>query len=104
MKHPAIWATLAASAALALGAATANADNMSDMSAMKSMHDEAAEPGALLGNHAMPGKVTKVDHKSGMVYVTSMGMHMAVHFPPPTIEHLKAGDKILLHLGYSFGG
>lgn len=101
MKHSAIWAALAASTALALGAAAANAG---DMSGMKSMHEESAKPGAILGNHAMPGTVTKVDHKSGMVDVTSMGMHMAVHFPPPTIEHLKAGDKILLHLGYSFGG
>ncbi len=101
MKHSAIWAALAASTALALGAAAANA---ADMSGMKSMHEESAKPGAILGNHAMPGTVTKVDHKSGMVDVTSMGMHMAVHFPPPTILHLKAGDKILLHLGYSFGG
>ena len=103
MKYPAIWAATAA-AAFAFGAATANADNMSGMAGMKSMHETAAKPGALLGNHAMPGTVTKVDHKTGMVHVTSMGMHMVVHFPPPTIKALKAGDKILLHLGYSIEG
>ncbi len=103
MRYPAIWAATAA-AALAFGAAAANADNMSGMAGMKSMHEDAAKPGALLGNHAMPSTVTKVNHKTGMVDVTSMGMHMAVHFPPPTITKLKAGDKILLHLGYSMGG
>ncbi|NNM62549.1 MAG: hypothetical protein HKM03_10295 [Steroidobacteraceae bacterium] len=74
------------------------------MTGVKSTHEVTAKPGALLGNHAMPGTVTKVDHKSGMVHVTSMGAHMVVHFPPPTITNLKAGDKILLHLGYSFEG
>lgn len=55
---------------------------------------------AMLGEHDMPGTVTRVDHKTGIVELTSLGMKLRVHFPPPTIARLKAGDHILLHLGY----
>ena len=54
----------------------------------------------LIGEHNMPGTVTQVDHRSGIVELTSLGMNLRVHFPPATIEHLKPGDHILLHLGY----
>lgn len=96
----------AAAAALALaGASLAQAGESSamHMSGMDTPQAKAAMPAASqeLGAHAMPGTVTRVDHATGMVYVTSLGMHMAVHFPPPTIKELKAGDKILVHLGYS---
>ncbi|HVC02323.1 MAG TPA: hypothetical protein VND80_08995 [Steroidobacteraceae bacterium] len=90
--------TAAAALAFTLAAfGTAGAAGMSH--AMK-----AAHPAGTLGAHAMPSTVTKVNHKTGMVDVTSMGMHLAVHFPPPTIKGLQAGDKILLHLAYSYGG
>ncbi len=56
---------------------------------------------AVLGEHSMPGKVTKVDHHSGMVDVDSFGMHLVVHFPPRSISGLQVGDPIVLHLGYS---
>lgn len=52
------------------------------------------------GEHDMPGTVTSVDHKTGLVKLDSLGMHLVVHFPPPTIEDLSTGDKISLHLGY----
>lgn len=88
--------TAAAALAFTLGAfGTAGAAGMSH--AMKSAH-----PSGTLGAHAMPSTVTKVDHKTGMVDVTSMGMHLAVHFPPTTIKSLKTGDKILLRLAYSY--
>ena len=100
MKRLALYA---ATAALAIGAAgTAAAGGMSgmDMAGSKTTANTATSSGEM-GTHSMPGTVTKVDHKTGMVKVTSMGMHMALHFPPPTIKELKAGDKILVHLGYS---
>ncbi|TAM59084.1 MAG: hypothetical protein EPN49_11625 [Rhodanobacter sp.] len=51
--------------------------------------------------HMMPATVTSVDTKTGMVEATSEGMSLRVHFPPKSVEHLKAGDKITLHMGYS---
>jgi hypothetical protein len=52
------------------------------------------------GRHFMPATVTSVDHGSGIVKMDSLGMALVVHFPPPTIKDLKAGDKISLLLGY----
>ncbi len=96
-------AVCTAMATLAFGAAAAAA-TPGDMSGMKTMDHAAAAQSGTLGEHSMPGTVTKVDHKTGIVYVTSMGMHLVVHFPPPTIKDLKARDKIVLHIGYSYGG
>jgi hydrogenase maturation factor len=45
--------------------------------------------------------VTSVDKATGIVEVTSAGMSLRVHFPPASVADLKAGDKIILHLGYS---
>lgn len=58
----------------------------------------------MMGMHNMPGTVTAVDHQTGIVKVESLGMPLVVHFPPSTIKDLKAGDKILLHLGYRITG
>ncbi|HUY83608.1 MAG TPA: hypothetical protein VMU86_03465 [Steroidobacteraceae bacterium] len=93
MKTLTICAAVAAFAFAAAGTATAGS-----MSGMKMEH---ATKAATLGRHSMPATVTKVDHKNGMVWLNSFGMHLAVHFPPPAIASLKAGDKIVLHLGYS---
>ena len=54
----------------------------------------------MMGRHQMPGTVTAVNHSTGIVNVDSMGMALVVHFPPPTVKDLKAGDKIHLLLGY----
>jgi hypothetical protein len=51
--------------------------------------------------HKMPATVTSVDHKTGIVEVNSAGMALRVHFPPPSVASLKAGDKIILHLGFT---
>ena len=52
------------------------------------------------GRHFMPATVESVDHGTGIVKLESLGMGLVVHFPPPTIKNLKAGDKINLLLGY----
>lgn len=54
----------------------------------------------MMGRHMMPSTVNSVDHKTGIVDLTSLGMHLQVHFPPSTITELKAGDEINLLLGY----
>jgi len=57
--------------------------------------------GMMMGMHVMPATVDKVDHKTGMVDVTSEGMKLQVHFPPASLKTVKDGDKIDLHLGFS---
>ncbi|KRE87506.1 hypothetical protein ASG75_05120 [Rhodanobacter sp. Soil772] len=51
--------------------------------------------------HKMPATVTSADAKTGVVEVTTAGMSLKVHFPPASMAKLKAGDKIVLHMGYS---
>jgi hypothetical protein len=55
----------------------------------------------MMGMHAMPATVSSVDTKTGIVDVNAEGMTLKVHFPPPAVANLKAGDKITLHMGYS---
>jgi hypothetical protein len=102
-----IATTLLASPAL-LMAATPHARDMSQTSqpAMQSQ-DTATRPMRkrihvknIKGRHFMPGTVTAVDHNSGIVKLNSLGMALVVHFPPPSIKDLKAGDEISLLLGY----
>jgi hypothetical protein len=68
-------------------------------------HENAAQTSmaSTMGKHDMPGTVTSVDHKTGMVQVESEKMKLKVHFPAETIADLKKGDKITLHLGYTKG-
>lgn len=63
-------------------------------------HDRMGMHHRTMGRHTMPSTVDSIDHKTGIVEVTAAGMHLKVHFPPPTITDLKAGDKINLMLGY----
>jgi hypothetical protein len=75
---------------------TSGMDKMSAMhSSMKGMH------GNMMGMHKMPGTVTAAEAKTGVVDVTTEGMALKVHFPPPAMANLKAGDKITLHMGFS---
>lgn len=102
-----IAAALLASPALLL-AATPHAPAMPHATTQNAQdQDTAARPRRMRihvknvkGKHYMPGTVTAVDHASGIVKLNSLGMALVVHFPPPTIKDLKAGDKISLLLGY----
>lgn len=75
----------------------AHSDSMGhsdSMSSMSGMHHNASM-------HKMPATVTSVDDKTGMVEVTSEGMALKLHFPPASLNGLKAGDKISIHMGFS---
>lgn len=74
--------------------ATAHKHNMMKRERMRMRHHR------MMGRHMMPSTIHSVDHKTGIVDLTSLGMRLRVHFPPPTITELKAGDKINLMLGY----
>ncbi len=60
----------------------------------------AATEGGYAGEHEMTGKVTKIDHKTGMVNVSTALGKLDLHFPPPSIADLKKGDEITVRLGY----
>jgi hypothetical protein len=62
-----------------------------EMTAMVNMH----------GMHTIPATVTHADPKTGIVDVMADGMALKVHFPPDSMTHLKAGDKIGLYMAYS---
>lgn len=53
------------------------------------------------GNHSMTGTVTMIDHTTGMLTLKTMEGDLKLHFPPPTVQNLKEGDKITVHLSYS---
>jgi hypothetical protein len=57
----------------------------------------------MMGEHDMSGTVTKVDHKSGMVYLKTGAGSLNLHFPPDTVKDLKKGDKISVHLAFKKG-
>jgi hypothetical protein len=68
---------------------------MDKMDGMSSMHKK------MMGMHMMPATVTTADTKTGVVDVMTEGMALKVHFPPKAMASLKAGDKIVLHMGFS---
>jgi hypothetical protein len=53
------------------------------------------------GRHSMTGTVTMIDHTTGMMTLKTMEGELKLHFPPPTIQKLKEGDTITVHLSYS---
>ncbi|MEO6968811.1 MAG: hypothetical protein ABI132_10230 [Rhodanobacteraceae bacterium] len=63
------------------------------------MSSSSMGTGQEMGVHTMSGTVTEVK-SDNLVYVISEGMKMRVHFPDAS-QHLKKGDKVTLHLGYS---
>lgn len=60
----------------------------------------AAAAGSYKGEHEMTGKVSKIDHKTGMLSVSTALGKMDLHFPPPSVADLKQGDEITVKLGY----
>ena len=45
-----------------------------------------------------------IDHTTGMLTLNTMEGDLKLHFPPPTVQNLKEGDKITVHLSYSQSG
>ncbi len=54
-----------------------------------------------MGMHQMSATVDAVDHKTGIVDVTSGGMKLKLHYPPASLESVNPGDTIKLHLGFT---
>jgi hypothetical protein len=55
------------------------------------------------GKHSMTGTITMIDHTTGMLTLKTSEGDLKLHFPPPTVQKLKEGDTITVHLSYSKG-
>jgi hypothetical protein len=55
----------------------------------------------LQGAHSMTGTVTMIDHATGMLTLKTAEGDLNLHFPPSTVQKLKQGDTITVHLSYS---
>lgn len=89
-----------AALALVTGSALAQTGTMggTNQTMGKSTHSMS---GSNDSTHAMPATVSSVDHKTGLVEVSSGGMALKLHFPPPSLTEVKSGDKITLHLSFT---
>lgn len=59
----------------------------------------APSASAAAGKHMVDGKVTKVNAKKGWVDVKTSEGSMKLHFPPPALENVKAGDSVTVEIG-----
>lgn len=53
-----------------------------------------------LGEHPMEGKITAIDHDTGVVEVDTAPVPVTVHFPPNAVADLNVGDTITVHLAF----
>jgi hypothetical protein len=53
------------------------------------------------GKHSMTGTVTMIDHTTGMLTLKTAEGDLNLHFPPSTVQKLKEGDTITVHLSFS---
>ncbi|HEU4707701.1 MAG TPA: hypothetical protein VFS17_00125 [Methylophilaceae bacterium] len=56
--------------------------------------------GPMMGQHMMNVTVTDVDIKTGLVDASAGSMALRLHFPPPSLAGVKAGDKLSVHLAF----
>ncbi len=67
---------------------------------MQGMNMQGMGQMKMMGMHQMSATVTSVDMNTGIMEATSEGMKLRLHFPPASLTTVKAGDKIMLHMGF----
>lgn len=67
------------------------------------MRGGMAGAAGMMGQHPMSGTVTKIDHKTGMLTLKTGVGNLQLHFPPSSLEGVKEGDTITVHLAFSKG-
>ena len=55
------------------------------------------------GEHAMRGTITTIDPRTGILSLRTSAGDLTLHFPPPSMTGLKAGDTITVHLAFEKG-
>lgn len=74
------------------------------MKATEKPKGEMGTQAKMMGEHKMSGTIENIDHKTGMLRLKTGEGPLELHFPPPSIKDLKAGDAITVQLGFSKGG
>lgn len=95
MKNMLLTATLL----LWLSPGFAAADENSQSSAPPA-RDNAA-PNGVMGEHSMVATVESINHKTGFIKLRTGRGFMLIHYPPPSVQELKNGDKLTVNLSYS---
>jgi hypothetical protein len=52
------------------------------------------------GEHAMRGTITAIDQRTGILSLRTSAGELTLHFPPPSVTGLKAGETITVHLAF----
>lgn len=86
------------SAGMGGGAATGGAATSTDQGSAGGA--AGAESGGMTGEHSMSGKITAID-KAGHVTLKTGAGNLRLHFPPDSLQGLKKGDTITVHLSFS---
>jgi hypothetical protein len=60
--------------------------------------------GQMIGEHSTQGEITKLDQKQGWVNVKTSEGTMIVKVPPASLQGLKKGDTITVHLAMKSNG
>lgn len=71
------------------------------MQSMPGMSGDQGTSAGAMGQHAMSGKVTMINHHSGLIHVKTAEGLMVIHFPPKSLAKVKKGEKIQLHLSFT---
>ena len=53
------------------------------------------------GEHRFTGKVTAVDHDTGLVTLATSGNTLNLHFPKDSLTNVKTGDRLTVEAGYA---
>lgn len=59
--------------------------------------------GMMMGQHKMTGTVDKIDHAKGKLMLKTGIADMSLHFPPPSLKDIKAGDTITVEMSFVKG-
>jgi len=54
-----------------------------------------------MGQHEMGGKVTMINHRTGLMHIKTAEGMMVIHFPPKSLAKVKKGEKLNLHLSFT---
>jgi hypothetical protein len=55
------------------------------------------------GEHAIRGTITTIDQRTGILSLRTSAGDLTLHFPPPSVTGLKAGDTITVHVAFEKG-
>ena len=63
--------------------------------------DEERYAANLRGEHRFTGKVTAIDHDTGLVTFATSGNTLNLHFPPDSLKNVKTGDHLTVEAGFA---